>query len=76
MSDLNETQQRVLMVLDRIKNLVTNDENDAEVLAEVLDEFLTDLHSNDFFGTEGQLDPRGDFRDGDWSMEYVQGVDE
>lgn len=29
----------------------------------------------DAFGTEGQCDPRGDFRDGEWSMKRVQGVD-
>ena len=28
-----------------------------------LREVLDDLQSDDFFGTEGQCDPRGDFRD-------------
>ena len=31
---------------------------------------------NDGFGTEGQSDPRGDRRDGEWSMWQVQGVDD
>jgi len=37
---------------------------------------LNTLQSEDAFGTEGQNDPRGDFRESNWSMEYVQGIDE
>lgn len=39
---------------------------DAADRDEVLDAFdvtLDDLRANDFFGTEGQLDPRGDGRE-------------
>lgn len=33
------------------------------VLVGALNDLLDDLRRNDFFGTEGQLDPRGDHRD-------------
>ena len=32
--------------------------------------------SSDAFGTEGQNDPRGDQREGDFSMYYVEGLDD
>lgn len=42
-----------------------------------LDNGLDELRWKDFFGTEGECDPRGDFREhADWSMWRVQGVDE
>ena len=39
---------------------VTDDER--QEVAAVLDDILDELVSNDFFGTEGQCDPRGDQR--------------
>jgi hypothetical protein len=33
-----------------------------EEMKDVLDDFLDDLSNEDAFGTEGQLDPRGDGR--------------
>ena len=73
---MNRTQQRVAKVLGRLTGLAIEDEAEAEMIAEALDVMLDDLHGNDFFGTEGQADPRGDFRDGEWSMGCVQGIDE
>lgn len=75
MSTPTKTQQRVAKVLERMASLAATNEDDAEVLADELDRMLTDLHESDFFGTEGQCDPRGDFREGDWSMAHVEGVD-
>lgn len=72
---MNRTQQRVSKVLGRLTGLAIEDEAEAEMIAESLDVMLDDLHGNDFFGTEGQADPRGDFRDGEWSMRFVQGID-
>ena len=37
----------------------------------LLENVLDELHGNDFFGTEGQLDPRGDARDGELPEVYV-----
>lgn len=73
---MNRVQQRVSKVVGRLGELATNDPDDAEGIAEALDAMLDDLRGYDFFGTEGQNDPRGDFRDGEWSMGCVQGIDE
>ena len=39
------------------------DEDDKAAWVEALNTMLDDLHADDFFGTEGQNDPRGDQRD-------------
>jgi hypothetical protein len=69
------TEVRVLTVLNRIAAQVSADEDYAEMYAEMLDSLLGEAHGNDAFGTEGQSDPRGDFRNGEWSMNRVEGVD-
>lgn len=48
--------------------LAQGDETMAEMFADELDYMLDDMSSNDFFGTEGQLDPRGDYRNGKWTL--------
>ena len=68
-------QERVAKVLDNMKAMAMEDDDNAAMFAEGLDFYLNKLNGEDAFGTEGQSDPRGDFRDGDWSMEYVQGID-
>jgi len=68
-------QERVIKVLDNMKAMALENEDDAEMFAEGLDFYLNELNGEDAFGTEGQSDPRGDFRDGDWSMKHVQGID-
>lgn len=75
MSELTDTQRRVLLVLERIAQAVTNDEYDADVWSIELEASCVSLMGQDFFGTEGQSDPRGDWREGHWSMDRVQGVD-
>lgn len=40
-----------------------------------LDNIFNEFQSMDGFGTEAASDPRGDFRDGEWSMRRVQGID-
>lgn len=73
--DLSMNQQRVLMVLQRMTDEVANDEGFADYLVESMDAVLDEYHSMDGFGTEGSSDPRGDFRDGKWAMDFVQSVD-
>lgn len=61
-----------------LENLIafSNEGNEfAKEIAFGLEVILDDLASDDFFGTEKQCDPRGDFRDKPWSMYKVQGVD-
>lgn len=69
-------QERVVKVLENMKALAQGDDDDAAMLAEALEEVLNELSGEDAFGTEAQNDPRGDFRDGVWSMTRVQGVDD
>lgn len=72
---LTKEQARCAMVLNRLGQLILDGHLDAVVLSDDLQLFLDELKSYDAFGTEGQLDPRGDFRDGHWSMQKVQGID-
>jgi hypothetical protein len=68
-------QQRVMKVLDNIKQQIIDNPEDAEPYQEDLEHMLDNMCSQDFFGTEGQCDPRGDRREHSWSMWHVQGVD-
>ena len=70
-----KTQHRLSTVLSRLNSLVITDEDFAEALSDDMENLLTDIHGQDGFGTEGQNDPRGDFRNGDFSMNYIEGVD-
>lgn len=72
---LTATQKRVAKVLERMREAALDSDDDAQMFAELLEAGLTELHGEDAFGSEGQCDPRGDFRDGTWSMSHVQGLD-
>ena len=76
-ANLNDCQKRVVTVLARLITMAHDNEGDAEVLADTLDDYLDSLAQDDFFGTEQQMDPRGDFRGNPyrWSMHQVEGVD-
>ena len=76
MKKLNKDQNRLFIVLDRFyKYVKENPELLEDVTLDIfydnLECFLNDLQNNDYFGTEGQFDPRGDFRENYWSMTYV-----
>lgn len=73
--NMNKLQQRVLLVLNRMADLVEKDVEYAEIFSIELQEFLEILLKNDVFGTEGQSDPRGDMRIDNFSMDYVQYID-
>lgn len=74
--NLSVEQQRVSTVLRRMLHQVESDPKDAEMYAGELEILLSDLANEDAFGTEAQKDPRGDHREGEWSMSHVEGVDE
>jgi hypothetical protein len=58
------TTKNVTKVLETLTEYIENEcDESKKVFAESFDEFLDDLVSNDYFGTEGQSDPRGDQRD-------------
>lgn len=71
---MNKQQKRTIKVLERMIELCKDNASDAEMFADELEPMLHEMHGDDAFGTEGQCDPRGDFRDGTWSMKKVQGV--
>ena len=58
------TPKNLNVVLDRIKAQVANDGKEgAKYYCEALNDMLDELLGDDFFGTEGQNDPRGDHRE-------------
>jgi hypothetical protein len=72
---MNKTQDRVQTVLSRMGQLSQDDEF-AELFSDHLERILTELKDQDVFGSEGQCDPRGDGRDGEFSMQHVQCIDD
>lgn len=75
---MNKTQQRVVKVLERMIEMTRENEGDADMFCDTLEDMLDEIAQNDGFGTECQCDPRGDGRDRKgWSMHIrVEGVDE
>jgi len=73
---MEQVQKRMVKVLKRMIDLCKEDVGYAENFSDDLQLMLYEYLQDDFFGTEGQEDPRGDFRDGEWSMYWVKGVDE
>lgn len=65
---MRKSQKNLLKILPRLQAMIEQDGYFADLLVEDLDPWLDELSSYDFFGTERQCDPRGDFRDGDWSL--------
>lgn len=57
------TRKNADKVLARIGNDIREGSAAAKVLLYQLNEMLDGLAGSDFYGTEGQLDPRGDNRD-------------
>lgn len=72
---MNKQQKRTIKVLERMIELCKENDSDAEMFADELQPILHELAGNDAFGTEMQCDPRGDFRNGNWSMKKVEGID-
>lgn len=65
---MNNIQNNLLIVIDKLKEYIRKDEVVAEEIATWLEPYLDDLAMDDYFGTERQCDPRGDFRCNDWSL--------
>ncbi len=59
------TPKNLEQVLMRLYLVAENDEDCMKVICRDLNDFLNVLSEDDFFGTEGQLDPRGDRRNDD-----------
>jgi hypothetical protein len=59
------TKRNAKKVLAGIEEFILKPSNpeDSKHMLEAMNRMLDDLLTEDFFGTEGQLDPRGDQRD-------------
>lgn len=73
---MSKTQERVIKVLENMTAMTEQEEHYASMFSDSLEAMIEDLMGRDAFGTEGQCDPRGDFREGDWSMDRVEGIDD
>lgn len=70
---MSTVQNNLIIVLGRLVKLASDDQNFAQEFAIDLNNLLDEIANYDGFGTEQQSDPRGDFRDGSWSLlEKVQ----
>jgi hypothetical protein len=76
MNQVQAAQKRLAKVLDNMRRMAEEDGDYATTFSEALDPVLDSLQSDDAFGSEGQSDPRGDMRNGEWSMDNVEGVDD
>lgn len=63
MSKKRMTAKNADAVLARIGDMIRNDKTRTKALLYQMNEMLDGLLDADFFGTEGQTDPRGDQRD-------------
>lgn len=69
---MKKLQQNCVTVLNRLAKMCEEDEDFAKSLSGDLDTLLDEIQSQDGFGTEAQSDPRGDFRNGRWSMKKIE----
>lgn len=69
---MKKLQKNCVTVLNRLAKMCEEDEDFAVAFSDDLETLLDDIHGQDGFGTEGQTDPRGDFRNGRWSIKKVE----
>lgn len=70
---MTKLQKNTITVLERLIEQVKDmDKDSAKIFAEHFETMLDDLHGNDFFGTEGQHDPRGDATEARWTLRNIQ----
>jgi len=65
---MSTIQNNLIIVLGRLVKIAADDENFANEFAIDLNNLLDEIASYDGFGTEQQSDPRGDFREREWSL--------
>lgn len=70
---MTKSQKNIKIVLTRLIAFAEQaDKQSADSLSVSLNGFLDDLKGDDFFGTEAQMDPRGDGREGEFTMDRIQ----
>ena len=69
-----DVKENIIKVLEEIKNRIVHPSWDGELQewAEFLDSMLDEMKNEDLFGTEGQNDPRGDFRNGEFNIWEIE----
>ena len=77
MKKSTDVKANVIRVLDEIKKRVESPDYDGAIdeWAEALDSMLDEMKNNDQFGSEASIDPRGDFRNGEWSIYEMEPLD-
>jgi hypothetical protein len=64
-----DLKANIIRVLDEIKGRVEKGSSDEiDEWADSLEDMLNEIRDNDGFGTEASTDPRGDGRNGEWSI--------
>lgn len=71
---MKKLQTNCVTVLNRLAKMCEKDVDFAEAFANDLNTMLDEIQSQDGFGTEAQSDPRGDFRNGRWTVEKIEQV--
>lgn len=71
-----EEISRLNVVFNRIIALAQDDDAFRKEIIDQLNIILDDMYEVDAFGTEGEIDPRGDQRNGVFTMYNVEGYDE
>ena len=70
---MTKQQQNTIKVLQNMIEMVQEEPEYGVDFACLLESGLNELASYDAFGTEQSTDPRGDFRNGSWDLEDVEG---
>lgn len=60
-----------LVVLHRLRQFVIHSPENIDIIAGAIDDMLDDLKDMSTFGEDGELDPRGDMRKGNWELSEI-----
>ena len=74
---VSKQHRRNELVFTRLLEMSAQSKEDAEDISLFIEDMLDDMRTADMFGTENQLDPRGQITAGSkrWSIELVKGID-
>jgi len=65
-------QANTCVILHRLENLVKGDESFSKEFSEYLGNPLDEMNYHGDFGKYGQNDPRGNYKNGKWSMDNIE----
>lgn len=75
---MSTMEEKLVYIFEKLIEYVeSNDDDVNNHFADHVETMLNDMNDMDLFGSERQSDPRGDFRDGDWSIfGSIQGLND